>query len=425
MIFDLKKFTTIFTEIYGKDNDILKKQFQRYEKLLNRFQDVFNKNDLHFFSTPGRIEIGGNHTDHNHGRVLASSINLDSIAVVAKTDSNIITIYSEGYLEPFVVDLGHLEKVKTEKGTTTALIRGIAARFKQLGFRISGFNAAITSDVLPGSGLSSSASIEVLIGTIFNYLFNDGNVTSQEVAIIGQYAENEYFDKPCGLMDQMTCAVGGIVTIDFKDPQKPIVKKINFDFSSEDFRLLVVNTGGNHEDLSDDYASIPKEMKSVAGHFGADVCREISWKQLTSAFQELRTKVHDRSILRAFHFLGENARVLNQVDTLEKGDFKSFLSLINDSGNSSFKWLQNIYTVQNVHEQGVSLALAVTEKYISDIQAGACRVHGGGFAGTILVFLPTSAVSDYIELMDSIFGADKVLVLDIRMMGTVYLNYFL
>ncbi len=426
MTLDIQKLGHIFSEIYcSQDHNNLAEKIKRFENLIEKFKQKFKENDLHYFSTPGRTEIGGNHTDHNHGRVLAGSVNLDSIAVAAKNNSNQVTIHSEGYPRPFIVNIDQLEKMKEEKETTSALIRGIAARLKQLGFQIGGFNACITSDVLPGSGLSSSASIEVLIGTIFNYLFNKGNISPQQIAIIGQYTENEYFGKPCGLMDQTTCAVGGIVTIDFINPKKPVVKKVKFDFASQNYSLLVVDTGGNHADLTDDYASIPREMKSVASELKAEVCREIQYDELIHKIKELRPKVGDRAILRAFHFLGDNARVEEQVKALEQGDFQKFLSLINDSGNSSFKWLQNIYTTTNVHEQGVSLALAITEKYISDIGEGACRVHGGGFAGTIQVFLPNPVVAEYIKLVESIFGESKAVVLNIRTHGTIYLNQFL
>lgn len=426
MVLDLKELNPIFREIYGSTNaPVITKKIKRYEDLIAKFKQNFQEQDLHLFSTPGRTEIGGNHTDHNHGRVLAACVNLDSIGVAARNDSTRVTIHSEGYPEPFIVTLDQLEKVSKEQETTSALIRGIAARIRQLGFHIGGFNACVTSDVLPGSGLSSSASIEVLIATIFNYLFNDGKIPAQTIAIIGQYAENEYFGKPCGLMDQTTCAVGGIVTIDFKNPKEPVVKKVNFDFSSQNYSLFVVDTGGNHADLTDDYASIPREMKSVARKFGAEVCREITYDDLIQKIKILRPEVGDRAILRAIHFLDDNARVVEQVETLERGDFQKFLSLVNASGNSSFKWLQNIYTVKNIQEQGVAMALAITEKYISEFGEGACRVHGGGFAGTIQVFLPNAAVSEYIKLIKSIFGEEKAQVLSIRPHGTIYLNQFL
>ena len=426
MVLDFKKLDPIFREIYCSSNDtVITTKIKRFENLIDKFKQNFQEQGWQLFSTPGRTEIGGNHTDHNHGRVLAASVNLDSITVASKSGSNSIIMISEGYPDPFIVNLDQLEQVRDEKETTSAIIRGIAARFKQSGFHIRGFNAVVSSDVLPGSGLSSSASIEVLIATIFNYLFNDGKIPPQTIAIIGQYAENEYFGKPCGLMDQTTCAVGGIVTIDFKNPKEPIVKKINFDFSHQNYSLLVVDTGGNHADLTDDYASIPREMKSVAQKFGAEVCREINYDDLIQKIKSLRPEVGDRAILRAIHFQDDNARVVKQVEALEKGDFQKFLSLVNASGNSSFKWLQNIYTVKNVQEQGVSLALAITEKYISEIGEGACRVHGGGFAGTIQVFLPNAAVSEYIKLIESVFGEGKAQVLSIRPHGTIYLNQFL
>lgn len=422
MFFDSPKLKPIFEQIYcTTDKVVLHQKATRFQRLVDQFQQRFDEKNWHCFSTPGRTEIGGNHTDHNHGRVLAGSVNLDSIAVAADSDSKIVTIHSEGYAAPFVVNLEQLEKIPAEKETTSALIRGIAARFRQLGLSTGGFHACITSDVLPGSGLSSSASIEVLIGTIFNYLFNDGKISPQEIAMIGQYAENEYFGKPCGLMDQTTCAVGGIIAIDFENPNKPVVKKVNFDFSLQNYNLLVVNTGGNHADLTDDYASVPREMKSVAKEFNAEVCREINYDEFIKKINVLRHKVGDRAILRAYHFLGDNERVKEQVAALERGDFKKFLSLVNDSGNSSFKWLQNIYTVKNVHEQGMALALAITEHYISAIGAGACRVHGGGFAGTIQVFLPNDAVPEYVKLIESIFGAGTAVALNIRPLGTIYL----
>jgi galactokinase len=388
------------------------------------FNQKFNAVDLQLFSTPGRTEIGGNHTDHNLGRVLAASVDLDSIAATAVNDSNFVDFYSEGYDKPFVVDLQNLEIQAVEKGTTSALIRGIAARFKQLDYKIGGFNAYCSSDVLPGSGLSSSASIEVLIGTIFNYMFNEGQISPQIIASIGQFAENNYFGKPCGLMDQMTCAVGGIINIDFKDPTAPQVKEVNFDFSIYNYNLLVVDTGGSHADLTDDYAKIPKEMKTVAKSFNLENCRGLSQDKFFSNIKELRGSVGDRAILRVLHFLGDNDRVVEQVNALEDGDFQKFLSLVNESGNSSFKWLQNVFSEKNTREQGVSLALALTEKYISELKEGATRVHGGGFAGTIQAFLPTSAVSNYVEVIENIFGQGKVLVMNIRPHGTLYLNQF-
>jgi galactokinase len=418
MVHELNGLEQVLKQLYGGIESVIHYQSERYHGVLRNFQNYFSSGNHRFFSTPGRTEIGGNHTDHNHGRVLAASVNLDSIAAAAPNNSNLVKVFSEGYSEPFLVDLSQTGMVTRERGTTSALIRGIANRLNELGFRIDGFNAFITSDVLPGSGLSSSASIEVLIGTIFNYLFNDGKVSPEQIASIGQFSENYYFGKPCGLMDQMTCAVGGIVSIDFKDPQKPLVKKVNFDFSRQNYGLLVVDTGGNHADLTDDYAAVPLEMKSVAKELHKEVCRELEPEQLIKNIPQLRKKVGDRAVLRALHFLADNERVLSQVAALESGDFYKFLQLVNQSGNSSFKWLQNIYTTKNVKEQGVSLALALTENYLSEIGEGACRVHGGGFAGTIQVFMPSKSVQNYAELMETVFGKKSVLKLNIRPKGT-------
>ncbi|MDA3823677.1 MAG: hypothetical protein PF450_13845, partial [Bacteroidales bacterium] len=340
----------------------------------------------------------------------------------SKTDDFVVTVYSEGFEGAFVVDLKDLSVNDKEKETTNSLIRGIAARFSELGYKIGGFNACMTSNVLAGSGLSSSASVEVLFGNIFSALYNENKILPVELAIIGQYAENNFFGKPCGLMDQVACAMGGIVTIDFKNPAEPVIKKVDFDFAAQNYNLLVVNTGGSHADLTEDYAAVPTEMKKVAKHFGASVCRELTIEQLLPEITALRTETGDRAVLRALHFLAENERVVDQVNALEKNDFKSFLELIKASGNSSFKWLQNVYTSKKVDEQGVSLALALSEKYILDAKEGACRVHGGGFAGTIQVFLPSSLVDGYMNLMESVYGKGSVYVLKIRPVGTVCLD---
>lgn len=408
--------------LYGNDTGRVKEQVKRYEKLADQFGAHFKTSELYFFSTPGRTELSGNHTDHNHGRVLAASINRDSIAAVSKSNEYRVELFSEGYDGPFRVDLNHLKAVAGEEGTTSALIRGIAARFRQLGYRVGGFNACITSDVLPGSGLSSSASIEVLIGTILNVLYNENQIPAEMIAKIGQFAENEYFGKPCGLMDQMACAVGGIISIDFKDPANPIVNKVDFDIDMQNYCLLVVDTGGSHADLTNDYASVPAEMKSVAKIFGAEVLREVSMDAYLEKIPDLRKMVGDRAVLRGLHFLQENERVSAQVAALESGNFQKFLELLKSSGNSSFKWLQNIYSPDNIKEQGVTLGLALTEKYIMDIGQAACRVHGGGFAGTIQVFLPNDAIQPYKKLIEPVFGETSIQELRIRSIGAVHLK---
>lgn len=419
---EILQLKPVFSTLYGKEESVIQKQLQRYNELAGFYEEKFGAAGLQYFSTPGRTEIGGNHTDHNHGRVLAGSINLDSIAVASVNNSNSVTVYSVGYEDSFVVELDKLVADEKEFGTTTSLIRGIAARLKELGYQVGGFNACITSDVLPGSGLSSSASIEVLIGNIFSSLFNSNSIKPEILAMTGQYSENNFFGKPCGLMDQVACAMGGMVTIDFKDPQDPQIRKIDFDFDAQDHSLIVVDTGGTHADLTDDYASVPTEMKSVAAALDATVCREIQEKDLMAGLQELRSECGDRAVLRALHFLGDNQRVVDQVQALENNDFKSFLQMITESGNSSYKRLQNIISPSSKEEQGVALGLAITEIFLKKIDAGACRVHGGGFAGTIQVFLPNSAVGDYSSLMQGVFGDDAVHVLRIRPLGTLHLN---
>ena len=413
----------LFSVLYSKDSNTINEQVNRYQNLISNYEICFTINDkIHLFSTPGRTEIGGNHTDHNHGRVLAAGVNLDSIAAAAKNNDNRIIIYSQGYDRPFVVALDELNIKEQETGTTNALIRGIAALFVEMGYKIGGFNAYISSNVLVGSGLSSSASIEVLIGTILNAFYNEHKISEKILALIGQYAENIYFKKPCGLMDQIACAVGGIVTIDFKNPKQPLIKKVDFTFSAQNYSLIIVDTGGNHADLTDDYASVPREMKAVAKALKTNVCREITKTDVLKNINELRASVGDRAVLRAIHFLGENERVESQVDALEKGDFETFLKLVKDSGNSSFKWLQNCYTTKNTSEQGITLALSLTEDYIKLCKKGACRVHGGGFAGTIQVFLPCEFVADYKKIMESVFGKQSVLVLNVRQYGTLHIS---
>ena len=416
---ELTQMKSAFDKVYASGSE---QQLYRFKSLVRNFGEKFGEAELHYFSTPGRTEIGGNHTDHNYGRVLAGSINLDSIAVAAPSNDNVITVFSVGYAEPFVVSLDELKPDEKEFGTTTSLIRGIAARLKELGHQVAGFNACLTSDVLPGSGLSSSASIEVLIGKIISALFNDDSISPEVLAMTGQYSENMFFGKPCGLMDQVACAMGGIVTIDFRNPSDPKIRKVDFDFAAQDYSLVVVDTGGNHADLTPDYAAVPTEMKSVAEALGQPVCREISMEDLLKSMPEIREKTGDRAVLRAIHFLGDNERVVKQVAALEENDFKSFLSMLTASGNSSFKRLQNIYTPRNVEEQGVSLALTLTENFLEELGEGACRVHGGGFAGTIQIFIPNSAVEDYKALMEPVFGEGSVHRLVIRALGTVCLN---
>jgi len=422
-LLDNPRMKVLFTKLYGKDDRIVENNISRYLKNIKMFENYFLAAPQFLFSSPGRTEICGNHTDHNGGRVLAASVSPDSIASVAERNDNTITIYSEEYPDPFIVFLDNLYPVEKEKGTTTALVRGTAARFKELGYKIGGFNATISSNVLIGSGLSSSASIEVLIGTIMNHLFNGDKISKREIALIGQYAENIYFNKPCGLMDQLTIAVGGIISIDFKESENPVIHEIVYDFNNEDYCLLVVDTGGNHIDLTEDYASIPREMKSVAQYLSRNVCRDILFQDILSNLHDLRSKVGDRAILRALHFIEDDQRVLKQVNALENKDFDAFLNLVNESGNSSCKWLQNCHTTKNPSEQGLTIALALTELYIkkSGIN-GACRVHGGGFAGTIQVFLHKDLVNEYVAMIENAFYKNCVNRLKFRSFGATCIN---
>ena len=410
----------IFRELYGSDEVVLKEQSERYASLLERFQNVSAVSEPLFFSSPGRTEIGGNHTDHNYGRVLAGAVNLDNVAIAAKNNSGLIRIESEGY-PGFTVDLSEPGPDIKEQYTSAALVRGIASRMKELGYKAGGFDAIIDGRVPKGSGLSSSASFEVLIGAILNHLYNDGNVDPVQNAIIGQYAENNYFGKPCGLMDQTACACGGLVTIDFEDPSNPEVRRINFDFLSTGFALVITDTGGSHDNLTHEYASVYNEMKGVAEFLGSRVQRQVTLERIVDSIPYLRESTGDRAILRAFHFHGDNQRVVSQVEALENNDFKKFLDLVIESGHSSFMFNQNVYNVANVHEQGVALALALSEMVLRG--QGAWRVHGGGFAGTIQAFVPHSLIERYVSIMEHAFGKGSCHKLFIREKGAEVIRF--
>ncbi|MBW6499833.1 MAG: hypothetical protein K0B05_00435 [Bacteroidales bacterium] len=404
-----------FRELYGNDPVVLKRNASRYIELLSRYAGEFgDSNDASYFSSPGRTEIGGNHTDHNYGRVLAGAVNLDIAGIAGKNGKNVIRIWSEDYPK-FEVDLTSLKPDESERYTSAALVRGICSRLKDLGYAIGGFDACIDGGVPKGSGLSSSASFEVLIGAIISHFFNDGKLDPIENAIIGQYSENNYFGKPCGLMDQTACAMGGLITIDFKDPSKPVVKKVNFDFVATGFSLVITDTGGSHADLNDEYASLPTDMKAVAAELGAKVLREVSLQQVLEIAPKIREKVGDRAILRAIHFQGDNQRVVDQVEALERNDFKSFLGMVVDSGYSSYMYNQNIYPVSNIREQNVSLALALSELVLKG--EGAWRVHGGGFAGTIQAFVPQNLLGKYVSTLEHVYGKGSCHNLFIRHQG--------
>jgi len=406
----------IFAELYGNDSVEIINQSQRYIELLRKYKAAFENVEIELFSSPGRTEIGGNHTDHNNGRVLAGAVNLDNIAAAARNNSGIIRIESVGYPK-FEVDLVTLKPIEQEQFTSAAIVRGICARMKELGYSASGFNAVIDGRVPKGSGLSSSASFEVLIGTIINHLFNRGSIDPVQVAQIGQYAENVFFGKPCGLMDQTACSVGGLVAIDFENPKKPVISKINFNFAATGFKLVITDTGGHHADLNEEYAALPREMKSVARELGKEILRQVKLEEIIHALPGMREKVGDRALLRAFHFHGDNQRVVKQVEALERNDFQAFLALVVESGQSSFMYNQNIYPVTNVREQGVSLGLALSEMILKG--KGAWRVHGGGFAGTIQAFVPQDLLNEYVNTIEHLFGKGSCHKLYIRPAGSI------
>ncbi len=401
------------TALYGKD--ALNFQRQRYEKAVAAFEELYGEADVSLFTVAGRSEISGNHTDHNHGCVIAASIDLDIIAVAAKTDGRTIRIKSEG----FPMDEAEIENPQPDPaafGTSAAIIAGMCRGFADKGYLTGGFQAYTTSNVLKGSGLSSSAAFEDMVGTILSHFYNDGSVANTEIAKLSQFAEIHFFGKPCGLMDQMACAVGGIIAIDFADPAKPIIEKMDFDLTAHGYSLCIVNTGGNHADLTDDYASIPMEMKQIASYFGKPVLREVTMEQIRESIPALREAFGDRAILRAMHFIKENERVKLQTEALKKGDLDTFFEGVLESGASSFRYLQNVYTTKNTSEQGLSLALALAEDYLRD-KGGAWRVHGGGFAGTIQAFVRNSEVDGFRSLMDGAFGDGACLVLHVRQTG--------
>lgn len=401
-------------KVYIKDEDVLK-QRDRYISLVNDFSEVFGERDeLRFFSAPGRTEVGGNHTDHNHGRVLAAGINLDAVAVASKNDENIVRVKSRGY-KMDVVDLADLSISDIDMGHSNALVRGMCDGFLKRGYKIGGFDACTVSSVLSGSGLSSSAAFEVLVGTCLNYLYNDGKVDAVTIAQIAQYAENVHFGKPCGLMDQMASSVGGFITIDFENPESPVIEKVDFDFASCGHSLCIVDTKGNHADLTDEYAAIRTEMEGVASVFGKKVLRETDEDEFYKAIPEIREKFGDRAVLRAIHFFGDNARVLDEVKALRDGNFEEFKKHICESGASSYMYNQNVYSVKKPCEQPVALGLAVSEQILKG--KGAYRVHGGGFAGTIQCFVPNDILDTYKTAIEGVFGEGSCYVLSIRPLG--------
>lgn len=407
------KYENTFKKLYPNKSDCAKRYCYVVDKFVEKYGD---SEDLHLFSAPGRTEVGGNHTDHQHGCVLAAGVDLDVIAVARKNDSGIIRIQSEGFKED-IVDLKILTPQTEEIDHAPALVRGVAARFHDLGYEIGGFDAYTTSNVLKGSGLSSSAAFEILVCTILNSLYNNEKMDSVEKAIVSQYAENNFFNKPCGLMDQMACSYGGFVGIDFNDPADPVIEKVDFDFTAVNHSLCIVDTGGCHADLTPDYAAVPAEMKSVAKFFGKAVLRDVDENEFYSRIDEVRKKTNDRAVLRAIHFFNDNRRAVELKNALKANDFEQFKAVIKESGRSSLQCLQNVFSPSDPFEQGLTLALTLTEKILDG--KGAFRVHGGGFAGTIQAFVPNEILDTYKTEIEKVFGEGKCYVLSVRPVGGV------
>lgn len=403
------------TELYV-DEEMISCQKDRYKEAIQSYVNYFGESEVEIYSAPGRSEIGGNHTDHQQGEVLAASINNDAIAIVAPLAGSTVKIVSDGY-DMIILSLDDLAMKEEEKESTLALTKGVLAEIKQRGYQIGGFQAYITSDVLIGAGLSSSAAYETLLGTIISGLYNDMGISPIEIAMIGQYAENVYFGKPCGLLDQMACSVGNLVHIDFAKPDEPKVEKIDFDFNKAGYSLCITDTKGSHADLTADYAAIPEEMKEVAGFFGKKVLIEVSREELIEEMTQVRAVTGDRAVLRALHFICENERVQKEAESLKQGNISVFFDLVKASGDSSFKYLQNVYSNQDVKHQNVSVALALSDMFLGE--NGVSRVHGGGFAGTIQAFVKNETVAEYQEKMNHVFGEGACSVLKIRKYGGI------
>lgn len=406
----------IMTELYGAAG--AEENTERYRQVVRGFEQTYGDNDILLFSSPGRTEISGNHTDHNHGKVLAGSINLDCVGAAAKNGTDTIRILSETFHQKFIISLKDLNPGPEMTGTIN-LTKGLLKGFQERGYQVGGFDAYITSNVISAAGVSSSAAYEMLICSMLNTFFNDGQMDVVAYAHIGKFSENKFWNKASGLLDQMACAVGGLITIDFKDPEKPAVEKIDFDFGAQNYSLVIVNTGKGHADLSADYSSVPSEMKKVAEYFGKEVCADLTEEEIIASLAEVRAYAGDRSVMRALHFFEENKRVEKEVEALKAGDFEAFLEGITASGNSSWKWLQNVYTTADVQEQGISIALALTELFIAEKQRGACRIHGGGFAGVIMAMLPNDLVDEYVAYMEGAIGEGNAYRMSIRPYGAI------
>ncbi len=410
------KYEAIFTELYGKEN--ISAQKARYINTVKEFAALFGEErEISLFSVAGRSEISGNHTDHNYGKVLAASIDLDIIAAASPREDMRINIKSEG----FPIDEVDITDPTVDEAlyyTSKSIISGMCSGFLKYGHKVGGYDAYTTSNVFKGSGLSSSAAFEDMVGLILNGFYNDGEVDNAEIAKIAQYSENVFFGKPSGLMDQTACAVGGFVAIDFKNPKEPIIEKLPFDLTAAGYSLCIVNTGGNHADLNEDYASVPAEMKKIASYFGKQVLREVKLSEILKNIKALREFAGDRALMRAIHYKNENERVTAQTAALKKGDIDGFFEGVMASGNSSFKYLQNVYTTKNITEQGLSLALCLAEIAL-DGKKAAYRVHGGGFAGTIQAFVRNEDIPHFREVLDGAFGEGATTVLKVRPYGAI------
>lgn len=405
---------SLFAELYTSENVDFQKK--RYINAVERFSELYpERDDIHIYSASGRTEITGNHTDHQHGCVIAGAVNLDTIGIASFHNENTVRIQSEGYDEISVAlnDLG----IHENKNSSSEIVRGICAKFAGMGVKINGFDMYTTSDVLSGSGISSSASFETLVATAINCFYNNGQADAVEIAKIGQFAENVYFGKKSGLMDQLVCSVGGFVFIDFKNIENPYIEKVNADLSETGYKLIITDTKGSHSDLTDDYVTVRSEMESVAKYFGKNVLREVDEKIFWESIPDIRKKISDRSVLRAVHFFDDSRRAEEEKNALSENRFEDFIRLVNDSGNSSMNLLQNLYSCKNPCEQAIPLAIMAGKRILGD--RGAVRVHGGGFAGTVQAFVPCELVNSYITEMNRIFGDNSCSVLTIRPVGSI------
>jgi galactokinase len=406
------------TRIYGE----AEKSAARFQAVADHFAEIYHHDIAEFFTAPGRTEIIGNHTDHNGGRVIAGSIDMDTIGAAYPNNSSVIRITSEGYDKEVVVDINDLASVPKAQGTVS-LVAGMVEAIQKFGFKVAGFDAYVTTNVIRAAGVSSSASFEMLVCSIINYFFNDGAMTYINYAKAGQYAENKYWLKGSGLLDQLACAVGGMITIDFADIENPAIREIKCDFDEMGHDLVIINTGKGHADLSAEYSAVPNEMKKVAEYFGKEVLEQCKEDDVIENVKAIREFAGDRAVLRAFHFFEENKRVDAEVEALEKKDFATFFNKITESGDSSWKWLQNCYCNETPDEQSITVALALTKLYLDKIGRGVCRVHGGGFAGVIAAFLPKEETEGFTKYIDKALGEGSAYVMHIRPQGAVKVEF--